>query len=447
MHQPELLLLDEPTSGLDPLVQETFHELVHEAVAEGRTVFLSSHVLDEVDHLCHTVAIIRDGRIVAVEDVADLRARAGRKVTIRFADPVDPATFAALDGVSDLVVADRTVSMRVSGDLDRLVKAAAAHHVVDLVSTPPDLEEIFLAYYQPDNAVTAAITDSPRRQLARCAPSRWPILERSLRDRRRSLTSWGLGIGVYVALIVAFWPSIRGSSEITKAIENYPDAMKEFFGGAAAFDYTRPGGFLNTQLFSLILPLLIAIFAIGYGASALAGEQQHAARSTSSSRCRCSDPASSARRRPRCAAGVAALTLLSGTGDPRGRRTRRPRHRNDRRRRRLHRRRARRPDPRPARPHRRRRHRATAPSRLGVSTAAFVAGYLIQALSGLVDAINRSAAVRRSTTPTAPSPSTPGFPSGIDLLLVAVCAALAVAARPALRPPRRRVVTHHRARC
>ena len=150
LHQPELLLLDEPTSGLDPIVQETFHELVHEVVAEGRTVFLSSHVLDEVDHLCHTVAIIRDGRIVAVEDVADLRARAGRKVTIRFADPVDPTTFTALDGVSELTVRDRTVSMRVSGDLDRLVKAAARHHIVDLVSTPPDLEEIFLGYYQQD---------------------------------------------------------------------------------------------------------------------------------------------------------------------------------------------------------------------------------------------------------------------------------------------------------
>ena len=151
LHHPELLLLDEPTSGLDPLVQETFHELVHEVVAEGRTVFLSSHVLDEVDHLCHTVAIIRDGRIAAVEDVADLRARAGRKVTIRSADPVDPAMFAALDGVSDLVVHDRTVSMRVSGDLDRLVKAAARHHIIDLVSTPPDLEEIFLGYYQRDD--------------------------------------------------------------------------------------------------------------------------------------------------------------------------------------------------------------------------------------------------------------------------------------------------------
>ena len=151
MHQPELLLLDEPTSGLDPLVQETFHELVHEVVADGRTVFLSSHVLEEVDHLCHTVAIIRDGRIVAVEDVADLRACAGRNITIRFAEHVDPAFFAALAGVSDVAVHDHTVSMRASGDLDRLIKAAADHHVIDLVSTPPDLEEIFLGYYQQDH--------------------------------------------------------------------------------------------------------------------------------------------------------------------------------------------------------------------------------------------------------------------------------------------------------
>ena len=119
---------------------------------------------------------------------------------------------------------------------------------------------------------TTTTTDRPPTA-RRVGSSRWPILERALADRRRSLIGWGLGIGAYVALIVAFWPSIRGSSEISKAIENYPDAMKEFFGGAAAFDYTRPGGFLNTQLFSLVLPLLITIFAIGYGASALAGDQ------------------------------------------------------------------------------------------------------------------------------------------------------------------------------
>ena len=150
MHQPELLLLDEPTSGLDPLVQESFHQLVHEMVAEGRTVFLSSHILDEVDHLCHSVAIIRDGRIIAVDDVADLRARAGRRVTIRFAEPVDPTVFAGLDGVRDVEIRDSSVSMRASGDLDQLVKVAAERHIVDLVSIPPDLEEIFLGYYRQD---------------------------------------------------------------------------------------------------------------------------------------------------------------------------------------------------------------------------------------------------------------------------------------------------------
>ena len=108
-----------------------------------------THVLEEVDHLCHTVAIIRDGHVVTVEDVVDLRSRAGRNVTIRFAERVDPAVFTALDGVRDVAVHDHTISLRASGDLDRLVKASADFHVVDLVSTPPDLEEIFLGFYQP----------------------------------------------------------------------------------------------------------------------------------------------------------------------------------------------------------------------------------------------------------------------------------------------------------
>ena len=148
MHRPDLLLLDEPTSGLDPLVQEAFHQMVAEVVADGRTVFLSSHVLDEVDHLCHRVGIIREGRLTAVENVADLRSRAGRNITVRFAEDVDPAPFAALAGVEHLEVTARTISLRTSGDLDELMKLVAAHHVVDLVSAPPELEEIFLRYYE-----------------------------------------------------------------------------------------------------------------------------------------------------------------------------------------------------------------------------------------------------------------------------------------------------------
>ncbi len=148
MHRPEVLLLDEPTSGLDPLVQETFHELVREAVTDGRTVFLSSHVLDEVDHLCHRVGIIREGRLVTVENVADLRGRAGRIVILRFADDIDVTPFRRLDGVREVKVDGRALTLRIAGELDSLVKLAALHHVVDLISSPPDLEEIFLGYYR-----------------------------------------------------------------------------------------------------------------------------------------------------------------------------------------------------------------------------------------------------------------------------------------------------------
>ena len=148
MHSPDVLLLDEPTSGLDPLVQHTFQDIVRDVVAEGRTVFLSSHVLDEVGHLCDRVAIIRAGELVAVEEVEQLRARAVREVTIRFADAVDPARFGALPGVTDVQLRDGHLSLRAGGDLDQLIKLAARHRVVDFVSAPIDLDEVFLSYYQ-----------------------------------------------------------------------------------------------------------------------------------------------------------------------------------------------------------------------------------------------------------------------------------------------------------
>ena len=146
-HRPDLLLLDEPTSGLDPLVQDTFEEIVREVASEGRTVFLSSHRLDEVQQVCDRVGIIGDGRLIAVDRVDDLRNRAWRTVTVEFAAPVDGAAFSALPGIDDVIVEGSTLRMRAVGDLDALVKLAAAHHVVDLVSEPPELEEIFLGYF------------------------------------------------------------------------------------------------------------------------------------------------------------------------------------------------------------------------------------------------------------------------------------------------------------
>lgn len=147
MHQPDLLILDEPTQGLDPLVQQEFYRMIAEARAVGRTIFLSSHVLPEVEKTCDRVGIIREGRLVAVEEVAGLKAKALRRLEIRFATPVPPAAFEGLPGVRDVRAENSALTCTVTGSLDAVIKAAAGFEVVDLISQEPSLEEIFLAYY------------------------------------------------------------------------------------------------------------------------------------------------------------------------------------------------------------------------------------------------------------------------------------------------------------
>jgi ABC-2 type transport system ATP-binding protein len=146
-HRPELLILDEPTSGLDPLIQQSFYALVREAQAEGRTVFLSSHILSEVERTCDRVAIIRDGRLVKTDRVEALRDLAHHQVELRFIDAVPSAAFAALPGVSDVVVDDHTLHLRVAGPITPVVQAAARYELLDFVSREPTLEETFLAQY------------------------------------------------------------------------------------------------------------------------------------------------------------------------------------------------------------------------------------------------------------------------------------------------------------
>ena len=146
-HRPELLILDEPTSGLDPLVQQSFYALVQEAKADGRTVFLSSHILSEVERTCDRVAIIRDGRLVKLDRVEALRDLAHHQVELRFVADVPTAAFEALPGVSDVAVDDHTLRMRVSGPITPVVQAAARYDLLDFVSREPTLEETFLAQY------------------------------------------------------------------------------------------------------------------------------------------------------------------------------------------------------------------------------------------------------------------------------------------------------------
>ncbi|HET6671971.1 MAG TPA: ABC transporter ATP-binding protein [Agromyces sp.] len=158
MHEPELLVLDEPTSGLDPLVQQEFHAMLREAKENGQTVFLSSHVLSEVQQTADHVAILRSGRIVSRSTVAALRESAVRHVRIVVAEADAAVARPALErtpGVGSLVEAsDRegTTAFVTTLDshVDAFVKAIAGLDVVDLTIEEPDLEQTVLAFYGPD---------------------------------------------------------------------------------------------------------------------------------------------------------------------------------------------------------------------------------------------------------------------------------------------------------
>lgn len=151
MHEPELLILDEPIAGLDPLVQRSFHALLGEISAAGRTVFLSSHTLSEVERVTDRVAILRQGRLVVVDSLENLRKVAVQRLEIEFAQPVSAEVFQGLPGVEDVAVDGRIVTIAFEGSADAVVKAAASQHVVAIRPRSDDLEDIFLRYYQTES--------------------------------------------------------------------------------------------------------------------------------------------------------------------------------------------------------------------------------------------------------------------------------------------------------
>jgi ABC-2 type transport system ATP-binding protein len=148
MHEPELLVLDEPTQGLDPLVQQEFYALIEESRARGATVFMSSHVMPEVERVCDRVAIIREGRLVTVDDVGDLKAKALRRIELHFDRPVPAEAFTSLASVSSAEVRGDSVLLTVRGPVDEVIKEAARHTVVNVATHEPSLEDIFLDVYR-----------------------------------------------------------------------------------------------------------------------------------------------------------------------------------------------------------------------------------------------------------------------------------------------------------
>ncbi|MDJ0953164.1 MAG: ABC transporter ATP-binding protein [Acidimicrobiia bacterium] len=149
MNEPDVLIMDEPSSGLDPLVQREFQRMMREVAGEGRTVFLSSHTLSEVQRVADRVGIIRHGKLIAVEEVAELRSKAIRTVNLFFDEPVIAAAFEGLPGVRDVTVENHHVMLSFDGQMETLLKVATqSYSLLDISTQEADLEEIFLTYYE-----------------------------------------------------------------------------------------------------------------------------------------------------------------------------------------------------------------------------------------------------------------------------------------------------------
>ena len=144
-HRPELLVLDEPTGGLDPLMQKEFFDILRERNREGTTIFLSSHVLSEIQRNCTRAAIIRDGRIIAQGSVDDLSKTSAKRITVHGSIHLEN-----LSGVRDRKAGEDGISFLYSGDMGSLLRTLASGQVDDLTVTEPDLEEVFLHYYEKD---------------------------------------------------------------------------------------------------------------------------------------------------------------------------------------------------------------------------------------------------------------------------------------------------------
>jgi ABC-2 type transport system ATP-binding protein len=151
MHQPDLLILDEPTSGLDPLVQAEFNKIILEHKEQGKTTFISSHVLSEVQELCDQVAIIREGKIITHKSMQEIIDTAPRVVTISSDHPHDLDDITkGLHGVSNLKHKDRAIIFNFSGDMNELIKRLGKKPISNLTIEDTDLEQIFISYYQDD---------------------------------------------------------------------------------------------------------------------------------------------------------------------------------------------------------------------------------------------------------------------------------------------------------
>ncbi len=159
MHKPRLLILDEPTSGLDPLNQQEFYKMIAEVHAGGRTVFLSSHILPEIEQTCDRVAIIREGRLIKIDHVLALKDIHQHDVEISFAGPASVEWFKNVAGVTSVAQGadEHTLQLNVQGELTEIIRIAGEHHATNIDTHEPSLEEVFLRFYAPEQEPSALI--------------------------------------------------------------------------------------------------------------------------------------------------------------------------------------------------------------------------------------------------------------------------------------------------
>ncbi|KPU26509.1 ABC transporter [Caloranaerobacter sp. TR13] len=150
LHEPKLIILDEPTSGLDPLMQKKFFELILEENKKGATVLFSSHILSEVQRICTRVGIIKEGRMIKVEDIKTLKEHNYKKFKVEILNNIDKNYF-NIDGVSDLKIEDNVISFLYRGDINRIIEKIYSIRITNLLVEEPSLEEIFMHYYEKED--------------------------------------------------------------------------------------------------------------------------------------------------------------------------------------------------------------------------------------------------------------------------------------------------------
>lgn len=155
MHSPDMLILDEPTSGLDPLIQAEFYQLLRERRDEGKTTFMSSHILSEVQSICDRVGFIREGKLINVTPLDELLRQAPQEVSVLFIGEPPMSALKHVPGVSNLIAHSSTVTFDFAGDTNQLVRVLASQRIKSLTIAEPDLEKLFMRYYQtttPENS-------------------------------------------------------------------------------------------------------------------------------------------------------------------------------------------------------------------------------------------------------------------------------------------------------